>query len=90
MALPLSVTLVAFATELFRIKRKHRLDCRNPGVQTQTVEAALELLKSFDPKGGNASAPVASAVPWFTVLSSICFVMASISSLSVCGSQPQA
>jgi hypothetical protein len=90
MALPLSVTLVAFATELFRISRKHRLNCCNPGMQAQTVEAALELPKSSITKGGNASAPVASAVPWFTLLSSICFVMASISSLSVGDSQPQA
>jgi 7-keto-8-aminopelargonate synthetase-like enzyme len=48
MALPVSVTLVAFATKLFRISRKHCLDGCSPGMQAQTVEAALELLKSFD------------------------------------------
>ena len=31
--------------------RKHRLDCPSPGMQAQTVEAALELLKSFDHQG---------------------------------------
>jgi hypothetical protein len=51
MPLPLGVTLVAFATELFRISRNHRLDCRSPGMQAQTVEAALELLESFDHQG---------------------------------------
>jgi branched-chain amino acid transport system permease protein len=41
--------------------------------------------------GGNASLPDAvSAVPWLTLLNSICFVMASISSLSVRDSKPQA
>jgi hypothetical protein len=34
--------------------------------------------------------PVVSAVPWLNLFNSICFVMASISSLSVCDSQPQA
>jgi hypothetical protein len=48
MALPVSVTLVALATELFRIRRKHRLDGRSPGLQAQTVEAALKLLKTLD------------------------------------------
>jgi len=48
MALPLSVTLVAFATKLFRISRKYRLDGRSPGMHAQTVEATLELLKPFD------------------------------------------
>jgi hypothetical protein len=28
--------------------RKHRLDGRSPGMQAQTVETALELLKPFD------------------------------------------
>lgn len=48
MALPVSVTLVALATKLFRISPKHRLDCRSPSPQAQTVEATLELLKPFD------------------------------------------
>ena len=51
MALPVSVTLVALATKLFRIRRKHRLDRRSPGMQAQPVEAALELLKSLDHQG---------------------------------------
>ncbi len=48
MALPISVTVVALATKLFRISRKHRLDCCSPGLQAQPIEAALELLKSLD------------------------------------------
>jgi hypothetical protein len=79
MALPVNVTLVALATKLFRVSHKHRLDCRSPGLQTQPIT-----------NGGNASIPIACAVPWFTVFNPICFVMASISSLSVCDSQPQA
>jgi hypothetical protein len=51
LAAVLSVPLVAFATELFRISRNHRLGCRSPGMQAQTVEAALELLKSFAHQG---------------------------------------
>ena len=87
MTLPLGVTLVAFATELFRISRNHRLDRRGPGMQAQTVEAALELLEFFDiitGKGGNASVPVASAVSWFTFLVRYASSWASISLLSVC------
>jgi hypothetical protein len=45
MALPVSVTLVALTTKLLRISRKHRLNCRSPGLQAQPVEATLELLK---------------------------------------------
>jgi hypothetical protein len=41
MALPVGVTLVAFATKLFRISRKHGLDGRRPSLQAQTVKAAL-------------------------------------------------
>jgi hypothetical protein len=76
-ALPASVTLIALATKLLRISRKPRLDGHCPSLQAQSVE-------------GNASVPVGSAVPWFTAFSSICFVMASISSRSVCDSQLQA
>ena len=90
MALPVSVTLVALATKLFRISPKHRLDCRSPSLQAQPVEATLELLKPFDHQRRNASVSVTSAVPWFILFNTIRFVMASISSLSVCDSQPQA
>src|SRR5437870_4071262 len=48
MALPVSVALVALAAKLFRIRRKHRLDCRSPSLQAQSVKAALELLKPLD------------------------------------------
>ena len=48
MALPISVALVALATKLFRVSRKHLLDRRSPSLQAQTVEAALELRKPFD------------------------------------------
>jgi hypothetical protein len=41
MALPLSVALVALATKLFRISRKHCVDCPSPSLQAQTVEAAF-------------------------------------------------
>src|SRR5271165_3551234 len=42
MALPVSMTLVALATKLFRVSRKHRLDCRRPRLQAKPVEATLE------------------------------------------------
>src|SRR5260370_15776741 len=48
MALPVSVTLVALTTKLLRISRKHRLNCRSPGLQAQPVEATLELLKPLN------------------------------------------
>jgi hypothetical protein len=48
MALPVSVTLVALATKLLRISREHRLDGRSPSLQAQSVETALEFLKSLD------------------------------------------
>src|SRR5436309_2821166 len=48
MALPVSVTLVALATKLLCIGREHRLDGRRPSLQTQSVETALEFLKSLD------------------------------------------
>src|SRR5262249_320584 len=52
MALPIRVPLVALATKLFRIRRKHRLAGRSPSLQAQPVEAALELLKSFNHQRG--------------------------------------
>ena len=45
---PVSVALVALATKLLRISRKHRLDRRSPGLQAQPVEATLELFKFLD------------------------------------------
>jgi hypothetical protein len=82
-ALPISVTWIALAAKLFRISHKHGLDGRSPSLQAQALDAALE-------KGDNASLPVARAVPWLNLSNSICFVMASIFSLLVCDSQPQA
>jgi hypothetical protein len=91
MALPVGVALVALAAKMFRISRQHRLDGRSSSLQAKPVKAALELLKPLrSTNGGNASVPVTSAVPWFIVFNPICFVMASISSLLVCDSQPQA
>jgi hypothetical protein len=84
------VALVALAPKLFRIRRKHRLDGRSPSPQTQSVEAALNASSPLITKGGNASVPVASAVPWLNLSNPICLVMASISSRAVCDSQPQA
>src|SRR5262245_36014444 len=43
MTLSISVPLVALATKLFRIRRKHRLDGQSPSLQAQPVEAAEEL-----------------------------------------------
>jgi hypothetical protein len=48
MALPVSVTLVALATKLFRVSHKHRLDCRSPRLQAKPIETTLELLKPLD------------------------------------------
>jgi hypothetical protein len=90
MALLVSVALVALAAKLYRIRRKHRLDCRSPSLQAQLVKAALELLKPLDHQRWQRQRAVASAVPWLNLFNPICFVMASISSLSVCDSQPQA
>lgn len=47
-ALPVSVALEALAAKLVRIRRKHRLNGRSPGLQAQSVEAALERLKPLD------------------------------------------
>jgi hypothetical protein len=90
MALSVSVPLVALTAKLLLISCKHRLDGRGPSLQAQPVEAALELLKSLNHRRRQRSVSVANAVPCFTAFDSICFVMASISSLWVCDSQPQA
>ena len=69
-ALPVRMTLVAFATKLLRISCKHRLNGRCPGMQAQTVEAALELFKSFDHQRRQCQCcrqrrtSIVSAVPW--------------------------
>src|SRR5262249_28524116 len=48
MALPVSVTLIAPAAKLLRIRRQHCLDGRSPSLQAQSIEAALEFLKSLN------------------------------------------
>jgi hypothetical protein len=60
-----------------------------PACRPQTVKTALELLKpSRSPTAVTLARP--SPTPYLGSSSSICFVMASISAVSVCDSQPRA
>ena len=86
----LSARTIPHRRQLFRIRCKHRLDCRNPGLQAQAVEAALQLLSPSITNDGDASVLVVSAAPQLKPFNSIRFVMASIYLLSVCDSQPRA
>jgi hypothetical protein len=59
----LGPALVAFATELFRISRKHRFDAAVPARRHRRSKLPLNSSSHSITKGGNAIVPVASAVP---------------------------
>ena len=83
MALPVSVTLVALATKLFRISPKHRLDRRGPARRHRRSKLPFELLKPLrSPKAATPAYPLPAPSLAFILFNLIRFVMASISSLS--------
>jgi hypothetical protein len=90
--------LVGAATDCFGRKNRRRRDDRDRWATAQFVIVVMPEILVYGPRPAQMmdkfavqrNVPVPSAVPWFTSLNAIFFVMASISSLLVCDSQPQA